>query len=73
MDLQHLLDILFGLLCSVGGFVMKSQHAKIEDTTKRLAQFEVEAAKEFASKEDIREMKEDVKYIKNFLLEQRSK
>lgn len=39
MDVQHLLDILFGLLVAIMGFFMKTMHAKVEKTSDDLAKF----------------------------------
>lgn len=39
MDVQHLLDILFGLLVTIMGFFMKTLHAKSEKTLEELSKF----------------------------------
>ncbi len=39
MDVQHLLDLLFGILVTIMGFFMKNLHNKAEKTSDDLSRF----------------------------------
>jgi hypothetical protein len=39
MDVQHIIDFLFGLLVAIMGFFMKNLHAKTEKNTEELSRF----------------------------------
>ena len=72
MDVQHFIDIVLSLLFMlVGGFV-KMIHTKVEKNSNDLADFKEKVAEDYASKDDIADIKAGITNIQNFLLNQAS-
>ncbi len=60
MDLQHLFDILVGIIVTIVGFFSKQVHADNKETSKELAEFKTHVAENYANNGRIDEIKDAV-------------
>lgn len=60
MDLQHLFDILMGIIVTIVGFFAKEVHNSNKETAKELSAFKTHVAENYAHNGRIDEIKEIV-------------
>ena len=60
MDLQHLFDILVGIIVTIVGFFAKQVHADNKETQKELSAFKTHVAENYAHNGRIDEIKDAV-------------
>lgn len=60
MDVQHLIDILFGIIMAFIGFVAKNIHTKTEDTAADLSNFKAHVAENYSHNNRIDDLKDSL-------------
>lgn len=65
MDSQHIFDVLFGLVCAMGGAVLKTMWADMKSMTRTIAELEQKLTRDYVRRDDYRD---DITEMKGMLI-----